>query len=279
MSESDVFADKAEWFDQMYDTPRGQVRLRVLLAQLADHLPAPPATILDAGGGPGRYAVALAAAGHPVTLLDPSGPMLDRAKLAVAEHRERVRLVLGRVEEAADRFGVDAFDAVVCHAVVCYVDDLDAVLAPLAAVVRRGGLLSLVFKNRGALAMRHAAASDWAEAVRVLDDPLEAGRLGIVNRARGRGEVEAALARHGFVVRRAYGVRVFTETVAAELTDADVDPLVALELRAGETEPYRSVARLWHLVCERDDAARTGPRRQRAAASVDAELEAFLRVR
>lgn len=43
-------------------------RIRELLARL---LPPPPARILDVGGGPGTYAVPLAAAGYRVRLIDP----------------------------------------------------------------------------------------------------------------------------------------------------------------------------------------------------------------
>ena len=276
----DLFADKADWFDRMYDSPAGQVRFRVLSSQMGECLPPPPASVLDAGAGPGRYAAALAGGGYHVTLLDPSGPMLDRAKRAVAPHADQVRLELGRVEEAADRFGANAFDVVLLHAVVCYVHDLDPVLAAVSTVLRRDGLLSLVFKNRSALAMRHVAGGDLDEATRVLDDPREAGRLGIVNRARARSEVEGALARHGFVVRRAWGLRIFTDLVGRDLSDADVDRLVELELRGATTEPYRSVGRLWHLACERDTAtADREPWEVAAAAPLADELEAFLRSR
>ena len=41
------------------------------IALLARHLPPPPATVLDVGGGPGVYAVHLARAGYAVHLVDP----------------------------------------------------------------------------------------------------------------------------------------------------------------------------------------------------------------
>lgn len=87
--------------------------------------------------------------------------------------------------------------------------------------------------------------------LRVLDDPLEAGNLGIVNRARSRREVEEALARKGLRPRKAYGVRAFADLVREEPSEPDLERLVSLELRASEREPYRSVSRLLHLVCER----------------------------
>jgi len=60
---TDPFDAKAEWFDRHYEDVRGRVRFRVLREQLKDALPPPPASVLDAGVGPGRFSAALAANG------------------------------------------------------------------------------------------------------------------------------------------------------------------------------------------------------------------------
>jgi len=248
----DLFAERAGRFDQHYDTTRGRVRFRVLHEQLKEVMSAPPADILDAGGGTGRFAAALAADGYRVTLLDPSESMLELAEAALAPYAENSRIVTGRAEEARSLFGPGAFDDVLLHAVICYVEDFGTILSSVADVLKPGGVLSVVFKNRDALPFRHAAQGRIREAVRVLEDPFDTGNLGIVNRARTRGEVEEALDRTGFEMRRAYGVRVFADLIPEELEGEDaVEELVTLELRTAQLEPYRSVARLFHLVCER----------------------------
>ncbi len=48
--------------------------------QLLEHLPPPPAPVLDLGGGPGHQSFPLAQAGYDVTLLDPSPAMVDKAQ-------------------------------------------------------------------------------------------------------------------------------------------------------------------------------------------------------
>jgi len=247
---TDSFDSKAEWFDRHYESVRGRVRFRVLREQLMEVLPPPPASVLDVGGGPGRFSAALAAEGYAVTLLEPSQKMRERAAASLSGHRD-ARVVEGAAEEAPGLLGRGAFDVVLLHAVVCYVEDLDAVLRGVAATLKPGGVLSLVFKNRHALPFRHVSQGRFAEAARALDDPREAGNLGLVNRARTREELEPALSRAGFELRGVRGVRLFAEFLTQEPGNQEEDELVDLELRAGAREPYRSVARLCHLICER----------------------------
>ncbi|MCP4427169.1 MAG: methyltransferase domain-containing protein [Chloroflexi bacterium] len=67
---------QAEW-ERM---DRHRTEFAVTVRALSDHLPPPPATVLDIGGGPGRYSIALAERGYAVTMLD-----LSRANLAMAQ--------------------------------------------------------------------------------------------------------------------------------------------------------------------------------------------------
>src|SRR5579863_9294502 len=77
----DTWAGLADLFaDEAYATVKGHVRTYVLHQQLLEHLPPPPATVLDVGGGAGHQSFPLARAGYEVTLLDPSPAMLDKAQ-------------------------------------------------------------------------------------------------------------------------------------------------------------------------------------------------------
>ncbi|MBI2761512.1 MAG: methyltransferase domain-containing protein, partial [Chloroflexi bacterium] len=72
-----------EYYDQ--DPEREWVRLEsecptefaVTPRALAEYVPPAPSTILDIGGGPGRYAIDLARQGYAVTLADLSAGLLD----------------------------------------------------------------------------------------------------------------------------------------------------------------------------------------------------------
>ncbi len=98
VSLADQFADGA------YATVKGRVRTYVLHQQLLEHLPPPPAAVLDVGGGAGHQSFPLALAGYDVTLLDPSPAMLDKARQRLArlpaEARQRVTLLEAGGEDA-----------------------------------------------------------------------------------------------------------------------------------------------------------------------------------
>lgn len=77
----DVWARLASQFvDEAYASVKGFVRTYVMHQQLLQHLPPPPAAVLDVGGGAGHQSFPLAQAGYVVTLLDPSPAMLSRAR-------------------------------------------------------------------------------------------------------------------------------------------------------------------------------------------------------
>jgi S-adenosylmethionine-dependent methyltransferase len=73
---------RAEW--QWGWAERNPVEYGVTLRTLREYLPPPPATVLDVGGGPGNYAIALAAQGYRVTLFDLSAASLDLARRQAA---------------------------------------------------------------------------------------------------------------------------------------------------------------------------------------------------
>lgn len=73
-------------------------------------------SILDAGGGPGRYTVLLAKRGYKVTLLDATKANIEFATKIIGRGRltDNVeRLVHGRIENLSE-FDDNSFDAVIC---------------------------------------------------------------------------------------------------------------------------------------------------------------------
>jgi len=91
---------------------RHRTEFAITLRALEDYLPKPPAKILDVGGGPGRYAIALIQRGYEVTLFDLSRGCLELAR----EKAEEAGVELAGYEhgDARDfsRFEDESFDAV-----------------------------------------------------------------------------------------------------------------------------------------------------------------------
>ncbi|MDO0915554.1 methyltransferase domain-containing protein [Streptomyces sp. DT2A-34] len=208
--------------------------------------------VLDVGMGQGTQALRLARAGHQVTGVEQDPKMIAAAREELAGEpegiRERVRIVQGDGRDTGVHFLPGSFDVVLCHGVLMYIKEPDPLLAGLARMLAPGGLLSLLVRNGDALAMRPGLAGDWAAALDAFDTTAYRNRLGLDVRADRLAELTATLAGIGAPLHTWYGVRVFTDTAAdgAEIP-ADVEALLAVEERAGKTDPYRSVAALLHL--------------------------------
>ncbi|MET7574664.1 methyltransferase domain-containing protein [Streptomyces sp. NPDC005492] len=208
--------------------------------------------VLDVGMGQGTQALRLARAGHQVTGLEQEPKMIAAARAALSGEpegiRERVRIIEGDGRDTGVHFLPGSFDVVLCHGVLMYVSEPDPLLAGLARMLAPGGLLSLLVRNADALAMRPGLSWDWAGASAAFDSTAYRNRLGLDVRADRLATLTATLAGIGAPLQSWYGVRVFTDTApeGAEIP-ADVESLLAVEERAGRTDPYRSVAALLHL--------------------------------
>ncbi|MFD5723047.1 class I SAM-dependent methyltransferase [Streptomyces sp. NPDC127036] len=208
--------------------------------------------VLDVGMGQGTQALRLARAGHQVTGLEQDATMLSVAREALAAEpegiRSRVRLIEGDGRETGVHFLPGSFDVVLCHGVLMYVQEPDALLAGLARMLAPGGLLSLLVRNADALAMRPGLHGDWAATLSAFDTTTYTNRLGLDVRADRLSTLTGTLAGIGAPLHAWYGVRVFTDTAAdGAAVPADVETLLAAEERAGRTDPYRRVAALLHL--------------------------------
>ncbi len=210
--------------------------------------------ILDVGMGQGTQALRLARAGHTVTGLESDPDMLKAAREALASEpagiRERFRLIEGDGRETGVHFLPGSFDVVLCHGVLMYVEDPDALLAGLARMLAPGGLLSLVVRNADALAMRPGLAGDWSGALAAYESDRCTSRLGLPVRADRLDTLTATLAGIAAPLQAWYGVRVFTDNVPSDVglpPAEELDRLLAAEDRAGRTDPYRRVAALLHL--------------------------------
>jgi SAM-dependent methyltransferase len=257
--DEDMWAGLVDPFvDGAYASAKGYVRTYVMHHQLLAHLPDPPASVLDVGGGAGHQSFPLALAGYDVTLLDPSRAMLDKARERLqrlpADTQQRVTFVEASGEDAAEAVGGQRFDAVLCHGVLGYLDHAEPVIDQLCRCAMDGGIVSIMTANARAMAVRPAMERRWEDALAAFDTTREVGVLGVPGHADTVDELSELLLQRGVEQVRWYGVWLFVDWL--DLSGAPVDPadtsqltaLAKVELEAGRRDPYRQLSRAFHLV-------------------------------
>ena len=255
----DAWAGLAGKFaDDAYASVKGHVRTYVLHRQLLDHLPEPPATVLDVGGGAGHQSFPLAEAGYEVTLLDPSSAMLDKAQQRLDrlpdEARRRVTLLRADGEAAVEAVRGRRFDAVLCHGVLGYLERPEPLVDQLCRCADAGGLVSIMTANAKAMAVRPALERRWDDALAAFDATTEVGVLGVPGRADTVEHLGELMRIGGVEPLRWYGVWLFVDWL--EFSGVELDPhdsqqlaaTAAVELEASRRDPYRQLSRVFHLV-------------------------------
>lgn len=210
------------------DTPLGRVEFERTVEILVEHLPPPPATVADIGGGPGRYALWLAERGYRVLHRDLVPKHVEQLRADAAAKRLAVETAVG------DARRVDISDGGVDAALLlgplyhlpARRDRLQA-LRESARVVRPGGL---VFA---------AAISRWAprldgQVVERLDIrfPSIAGQIATVERS-GRLTALSAGSFSGYCHRPG---QLRAEVRAAGLAIVDLVSLEGIAFALGDLE-------------------------------------------
>jgi SAM-dependent methyltransferase len=244
--------------DEAYATVKGYVRTYVLHQHLIENLPPPPATVLDLGGGAGHQSFPLAQAGYEVTVLDPSVTMLEKARerleLLPAEARRHVTFVQAEGEKAEEVLGGRRYDGVLCHGVLGYLENPEAVVDQLCRCAAVGGIVSIMTGNAHATAVQPALERRWADALAAFDQRIGIGVLGVRGRTDTVEEMSELIERYGVEPLRWYGVWLFVDWLefgGAELDPTDAEQLIAtaeVELEASRRDPYRQLSRVFHLV-------------------------------
>jgi SAM-dependent methyltransferase len=133
------------------ETPEGRLE-HLMTRRVLDTFLREPCRVLDLGGGPGRYALELAAAGHTVELVDLSPVLADEARRRADEAGLAARVTCS-VGDACDlaRFADASFDAVLALGPFYHLPDAadrERALAGIARVLRPSGLLAASFIPR-----------------------------------------------------------------------------------------------------------------------------------
>jgi SAM-dependent methyltransferase len=257
--DADIWASLVSQFaDEAYASVKGYVRTYVMHQHLLEHLPPPPAPVLDVGGGAGHQSFPLAQAGYDVTLLDSSPAMLDKARERLSRlpdaARRRVTFVQADGEHADEATGGQRFAAVLCHGVLGYLEQPEPLVSQLCRCAAAGGIVSIMTANAKTTAVRPALERRWDDALASFDTRTGTSVLGLQGRADTVEELSEILPRHGVRPQRWYGVWLFVDWL--EFSGAELDPTdtkqvaatAAVELEASRRDPYRQLSRVFHLV-------------------------------
>jgi 2-polyprenyl-3-methyl-5-hydroxy-6-metoxy-1,4-benzoquinol methylase len=215
-------------------------------------------TVLDVGGGTGRFAVPLAEEGHHVTVVDASPDALAALTRRAEEAgvAERIRAVQGDGDALAGLVEPGSVDLVLCHSMLEVVDDPAGVVAAVAGALRPGGAASVLVAGRAAAILARATTGHLDVAAAMLADPDGCAGPKDTLRRRYDAEGAAALLREGGLeVEEIHGVRVVADLVPAAVAEADRQAVLDFELAAATRSPLRDVAAQLHLFARRPSLA------------------------
>ena len=215
--------------------------LNLLSAQLADHFP-DAADVVDVGGGTGGVATALATLGHHLTVIDPSPDALASLERRTAEAGlvGHVRGVQGDANDLLDIIGPAGADVVICHRVLEVVDSPAEALAAMAAVLRSGGVLSLLASQRHSVVLSQALNGHIALARRTFADR---------NRF-DHDKIIALVQQAGFEIMAAHGIGAVSDHVPEALVESEPGAyaeLYALEDEISQDQTFRALAPVLHV--------------------------------
>ncbi|MEH6823744.1 MAG: methyltransferase domain-containing protein [Motiliproteus sp.] len=232
----------------IYNTPKGKIRLALLQQDLAELLRAPAQCILDAGGGQGQLASWCAQQGHQLVLCDISATMLDEARqLIEAQNLQSQFELIHSPIEAFCQQDRRQFDLILCHAVLEWVPNPETLLAALEQRLAPGGHLSLMFYNRHSIVLRNALRGNFRKA---LSPNLDGDGTGLtpINPCDPE-QIEVLLKRLNLSIASRAGVRCFYDYLPLKVKQTySFEDILEMEQRFRRQAPYYQMARYIHLI-------------------------------
>lgn len=238
----------------IYNTAKGQIRLNILWRDLLEQIPAIETgglSVLDAGAGQGNFSLQLAQKNHQLTLCDLSVKMLQDAQALFAEHKldKDVRFIHSSVQELAEHVDKQ-FDLVLFHAVLEWLAEPEETLKKLLQFIKPGGYLSVMFYSRTGLIYQNLTKGNFEH---ILNNSLSGeGKTLTPTNPQNPDDVYRWLNEQELQIMLKSGVRVFYDGISRERRkQISEDELLELEKRFSRIEPYCSLARYVHVLCQK----------------------------
>jgi len=267
-ADSKYFQSGADKYAAYLETPEGRLRSDLAFANLQDFLPLPQTKrslrALDLGCGTGAAALRLARLGIHMTLLDSSPAMLDIAKREAREAgvEGMIELRHGDAVQVTNLFPAGSFDLVLCHNILEYVDDPNAVLSAAAQMLRSDstgvGILSILVRNQaGEVLKAGIEAGDLEAAERNLTAAW--GRESLFGgpvRLFALDSLQVMTRGASLTVAAKRGVRVISDYLPAQVSRcAEYERIFELERKLGCRPEFAAVARYIQIIARHSSAS------------------------
>ena len=237
----------------IYNTPKGQIRLNILWHDLVEQIPEIETgglSVLDAGAGQGNFALQLAKKNHQLTLCDLSSEMLQDAQRLFSENNiQNAQFIHAPVQKLFEHIDTQ-YDVVLFHAVLEWLAEPKETLKQLLKFIKPDGYLSLMFYSRTGLIYQNLTHGNFDH---VLKSALAGeGKSLTPTNPQDPEDVYSWINEFKLESLIRSGVRVFYDGIHRERRkEISEEELLELEQRFSRIEPYCSLARYIHVLCKK----------------------------
>lgn len=250
---------RAKSMEQRRAEPWVEGQTQLALESILRHLPKGKVQrVLDIGDDNGFYAVEMAKRGCFVELIANDNSSLEYARhnAVTAGLGERIRLTKSAVAMGLSSYRNAGFTLILVHLLLEYTTDYPLLIKEMGRLLRPDGLLSIVYENRYATAMRLALKDLNPKAA--LEFLTGQDRILVASDSEGftlaPEQVNQAVAQAGLRVIADYGIGVFSEYASDDKLKQAPDfaaMLLELERTAAPMEQYRGIARYRQVLAKK----------------------------
>lgn len=260
----DAIADHFE--KKVYGGLKGEIRLAVLrrdvfgyAKQLSQTL-GRPLRILDVGAGLAQIAIELAKQGHSVVINDISENMLEKGKANANQTGKYLDITwhvcpYQALEAKLAKDDAIKFDLILCHALLEWLAEPEAVMDFFDKQLADDGVLSLCFYNPASFDYRNLIMGNFNMLDALVDksgNKADNKKSLTPNHPVAKEEVASWLQQHDYKIVLESGLRVFHDYAPLKRGGHnDPEAVIRMELRYSQQEPYKWLGRYLHVMATR----------------------------
>lgn len=238
----------------IYDTPKGQLRLQLVLDDLMTHTKILQAghslDILDAGCGMGQVALHLAEQGHRLTVCDISSAMIDTTQKRFEEAGRVAKYFNSSIQKLNSEHS-QKYDLIVFHAVLEWLESPELIIPELKKRLKPGGYISLMFYNLNSIIFYNLLKGNFRKVMKQ-DFTGHPGGLTPTNPI-NPDEVDLWLKNNQISVHKKTGIRVLYDYLSKDMKhERSYEDLYSMESTYGQQAPFNLMGRYLHYICSID---------------------------